>query len=387
MAALAAFSPTQPAVRSAVLAAPRISMQAPPEAPLGAQAANSADGTKPAAAAAAAVTAPGSDWGGLPAAMIASKCGAINSRLVKSRDAEEVLTLTDKNKKQLNAVNAATALHRIASHLKKTRAQRDRVLRDPRFLELLDIAEDRAPLCNPRSVSDTLWAFATLQHWPPKMLTPLLTRVAVHLEANAFEAQHLALIVWAFAVLELKPTKLLDRIEACSISQLPSFRPQNCANLLWGFAKLNYKPTQLLPKMTSKLAAPDFLATLKPVEIADASFALAIIGTPEAQGALLNAFATRVTPGDLLEECTSRQLVTLTWAFARMGAAAPSEMNGWVERIKEEHASTPLLAQDQKNVAAALTRLGMDTEWLNPPEEEEEEQGATMRAIRERILG
>ena len=87
-----------------------------------------------------------------------------------------------------------------------------------------------------------------------------------------------------------------------------------------------------------------------------------------------------MTPGDLLEECTSRQLVTLTWAFARMGAAAPSEMSGWVERIKEEHASTPLLAQDQKNVAAALTRLGMDTEWLNPPEEEEEEQGATTTA-------
>ena len=73
---------------------------------------------------------------------------------------------------------------------------------------------------NPRSVSDTLWAFATLQHWPPSMLKLLLTQVAVHLQNKAFEAQHLALIVWSFAILELKPVKLLDAIDTAALSQL-----------------------------------------------------------------------------------------------------------------------------------------------------------------------
>ena len=172
---------------------------------------------------------PSSDWGGLPAAVAASRSGALNGQLVGAVDAEGVLKLTVANAAQLNSVNIATALHRIAAHLKRSRAQRDRVLRDDRFLALLDATEARASECNPRSVSDILWAFATLQHFPATMLKPLLTQVAVHLEASAFEAQHLALIVWSFAVLELKPVKLLDAIERSALRQLQSLNPQNCA--------------------------------------------------------------------------------------------------------------------------------------------------------------
>lgn len=318
----------------------------------------------------AAVTPPEADWGGLPAAISASNAAALNSKLVKSEDAETILSLVSKNAKQLNPVNAATALHRIASHLKKARATRDRVLRDSRFLALLDAAADRAASCNPRSVSDMLWAFATLQHWPPAMLKPLLTRVAFHLEANAFEAQHLALIVWAFAVLELKPTVLLARIEECAISQLKAFNGQNCANLLWGFAKLNYKPEALLPQITAKMADARFLERMKPVEVADASFAIAIVGSKEAQGALMSAFAARATPEDLLGAFSSRQLVTLTWAYARM-ALRPAALELWVERIREQHERQPLLAQDQRNVKAALSRFEIDTEWLTPPVDSE----------------
>ena len=172
---------------------------------------------------------PASDWGGLPAAISASRSGAINNQIAAAVDAEGVLKLTVDNAGQLNSVNIATALHRIAAHLKRSRAQRDRVLRDDRFLALLDATEARASECNPRSVSDILWAFATLQHFPATMLKPLLTQVAAHLEAKAFEAQHLALIVWSFAVLELKPVKLLDAIDATALRQIHTLNPQNCA--------------------------------------------------------------------------------------------------------------------------------------------------------------
>ena len=45
----------------------------------------------------------------------------------------------------LNSANTTTALHRIAGHLKRTRAQRDRVTRDERFIALLDMVADNAP--------------------------------------------------------------------------------------------------------------------------------------------------------------------------------------------------------------------------------------------------
>jgi len=318
---------------------------------------------------------PAADWGGLPAAIVASKCGAINSQIVKSANAEAVLQLTVKHAEQLNSVNAATALHRIAGHLKRSRAQRDRVLRDERFESLLDTNCRLAARSNPRSISDIMWAFATLQHWPPRMLKPVLTQVAVHLEANAFEAQHLALIVWAFAVLELKPVKLLERIETAALSQLKYFNEQNCANVLWGFAKLNYKPRTLLGPMSAKLLQPSVLRAMKPVEVTDASYALAVVGSREEQKALMAALATRAQPDTLLAKFSSRQLVMLTWAFARM-QIRPEQLGLWVTEIRAAHERQPLLAVDARNLERALERFGEDTEWLHPPKEEEEEAAA-----------
>lgn len=120
---------------------------------------------------------PVNDWAGLPAAIKASKCGAINHQIVKAADFDSVLTLVRQKRTELNSVNVATALHRVAIHTKRNRADRDRMLRDPRFISLLDSVQECAPECNPRSVSDVMWAFATMQHWPPTMLKPMLTQV------------------------------------------------------------------------------------------------------------------------------------------------------------------------------------------------------------------
>ena len=313
------------------------------------------------------------DWGGLPAAMLASRCGAINNQITKAVDAESVLSIVEKHHEILNSVNTATALHRIASYLKKARAERDRVLRDKRFLLLVDQAIERSVKSNARSVSDLMWSCATLRYLPPPMLTPLLSQIAVHLERSTFEAQHLSLIVWAFAVLECKPVRLLEQIEAQSIVQLGAFNQQNCANLLWGFAKLNFKPIKLMAPMTTKLLEANFLQRLKPVEVSDAAFAVAMLGSKESQGELMAAFSSLAQPDTQLDRFSSRQLVMLIWAHARLGLR-PVQLGSWLDEIRRAHEVQPLIAQDKKNLEAALGRFGEDAEWLNPPQEGEDEE-------------
>merc|ERR1719408_948362 len=88
------------------------------------------------------------DWAGLPAAIRASRCGALTNQLVKAADAEAILKLTAEHVSEYNQINCATAMHHPAKCLKTERAQRERTLRDR----------------------------------PPLMLKPLLTRVAQHLE-------------------------------------------------------------------------------------------------------------------------------------------------------------------------------------------------------------
>jgi len=319
---------------------------------------------------------PEEDWGGLPGAVAASRCGAINHQLVQARDADAVLALISKHEANFNAVNVGTALHRIAYQLKRSRAQRDRVLRDKRFASLIESTVERAGDFNPRSVSDVLWACATLQHWPPEMLKPILTQVAKHLESSSFEAQHLSITVWALAMLQCKPVRLLERIEELTLHNLPSFNTQNCANVLWGFAKLNYVPSALLPAISTQLAEVSFLAEMKPVEISDVAFAIALVGSREEHEPLMLALATRADVSALLAQFSSRQLVTLTWSFARL-EIQPPQLTDWLSRIEEAHASTPLLAQDQRNLQAALSRYAegprwaYDDTWLQPPPKQE----------------
>ena len=78
-----------------------------------------------------------------------------------------------------------------------------------------------------RGVSDVLWSYATLQHWPPTLLTPVLTALSNQLDSEAqLEGKHLSISVWAIARLECKPTRLLERIELLAIPRLGNMNVQ-----------------------------------------------------------------------------------------------------------------------------------------------------------------
>ena len=165
-------------------------------------------------------------------AVTASRCGAINQKLLNANDKEAVLHAAQLNDALLNTVNIATALHRLAVIEKKRRAEREALTRDPRFERLIHAVEHRASEFSPRALADILWSCATLKYWPPQLLKPLLTQMAGHLEDAKFEAHHLSIITWSLASLECKPTILLQKIEAQAMQSdtLKLLNPQNCAN-------------------------------------------------------------------------------------------------------------------------------------------------------------
>jgi hypothetical protein len=151
-------------------------------------------------------------------AVAASKCGSINQLLVNAGEKETVLGLVTEYKGLMNAVNIATSLHRLASLEKKNRAERDALLRDPRFEALLDAVVKRAEEFTPRQTADLLWSFATLRHWPPMLLKPLLLRVVHHLDRNSFAPHQLSIVTWAFATLECKPVRAPRRCPAILVA-------------------------------------------------------------------------------------------------------------------------------------------------------------------------
>mmetsp|Transcript_4355 Transcript_4355/g.11391 ORF Transcript_4355/g.11391 Transcript_4355/m.11391 type:complete len:481 (-) Transcript_4355:178-1620(-) len=300
-----------------------------------------------------------------------SPVATINLKLGTAKTTVKVLGLVAAERSEMNAVNVATALHRLAIINKKQRASRDALLRSPQFTTLVEMVEVHAGSdFSARSISDALWSFATLQYLPPTLLKPLLTGVAEQLKLQAFEPQHLSTCVWALARLECKPVRLLEQIEEQAVPALDAMNVQNCANLVWGFSKLNYKPAKLLTPLSARLLEEGMIGAAKPVEVSDIALGLALVGTPKAHEDLLLGIAERAAPDPVfgcLHTFTSRQIVNLIWAFARLQAIESlpeGRMDAWVAAVKAAHVATPLLAQDARNLERALVSVGIDAEWI-----------------------
>jgi len=304
------------------------------------------------------------------------KRGLLNEELVAAPDKEAVLGMVTERAGRMNAVNHATALHRLAALEKKNRAERDALLLDPRFEQLLDGVERHAAEMNPRSVADVLWSCATLRHWPPRFLKPVLTQVHGYLDGASdaqgqFEPRHLSIVTWAFAQLGCKPVRLLELIELRAREGLAGFNTQNCANLLWGFAKLQQN-TSLLPAVSEHLCGSGLVAKCKPVEVSDLAYASAVLGTMrsrEEAAPLLVELASRARSATALSQFSSRHLVTLVWSFSRLEVRPPEGcLPEWRAAVLDSSSRRPLGGADRRCLLEALGWLGeSEAEWLPQP--------------------
>jgi len=223
-----------------------------------------------------------------------------------------------------------------------------------------------------RSVADVLWSCATLQHWPPTLLVPVLTSIDEQLKRDAFEAQHLSTVVWALAKLKCKPVRLLERIESQARSRLAGMSMQNYANLLWGFATLNYCPANLLMPLCSELVSSGLIAAAKPVEITDTTYAIAKLGSnPNVDRGmfkdLLKALAARAAPETALDQFSSRQLVFVISGFTQLEAMEllpVGRLDEWIEAVRRAHLVKSLLASDANQLEEALASNGKDATWV-----------------------
>ena len=290
-----------------------------------------------------------------------------NKLISKARDNQSVLKIAADEGRRLGGVNIATAMHRLAAINKRNRVGRDALLRDGRYKALIDDAAAKSTEFTPRATADVLWSCATMQDFPPQLLMPVLTSVAMHLDYEDFAARHLSTVVWSLAKLSTKPTRLLERIEVQAIPLLGEMNDQNVANLLWGFAKLNYQPSQLLPLVSDMLLAPGMLERAKAVEVTDLAFALGELGAPGEFDELMLALSARASPDAIQADFSSRQLVKIIAAFAELEATArlpEGRLDGWVDRVRIEHAQKSLMARDQRTLEEALTTLDIECGWI-----------------------
>ena len=130
-----------------------------------------------------------------PSGPVGARQVAPNSELASEASAEAVLRLWEQRGPEFDAVNVATALHRLAKRLHV--CERSALAQGLRMRGLCAEAMGRIRYFNPQAVANTVWAFATLGHRPEALLGPLAEEAGRKL--RDFNPQDLANTAWAFA--------------------------------------------------------------------------------------------------------------------------------------------------------------------------------------------
>ena len=186
----------------------------------------------------------------------------INKRITGASDSWQILDIVNTFGAEFDAVNVATALHRIAKqrpedamHLTNSNAFKQLVIMvDVQVRHLLFSGElERVSIAShpttfqalPSSASSHCDA-ALLRASQMDMLSDTgLT--ALILQAEQCKPQQIANILWAFGTLSYKPQEhLLNVLANQAVSKLSDFNPQNLANFIWAYARYVTSPCTVL---------------------------------------------------------------------------------------------------------------------------------------------
>ena len=174
-------------------------------------------------------------------------CFQLNNALTRLDSSERIAEFVAENVRSFDAVNVATACHRLAKMQSQTRQRR--VETQPRsqpcgpgrdagqaISALLARASEIVNSFKPQNVANLMWALATLGVEPGAELVTVMSRRAVA-SAGEFKPQNVSNLMWALATLGVEPgADLAMAMSRQAVAIAGEFTPQDVSNLLWTLA-------------------------------------------------------------------------------------------------------------------------------------------------------
>lgn len=182
------------------------------------------------------------------------------------------------------------------------------------FQLIADIASPRLSELKPYELSNLLWAFAKagLSHCDlfKRVADRLLTRTP-----GEFKVQCLSTVAWSFATLKRRNLTLFNSLAKELSMHVKTMKPQEMSNTLWAYAKNGYAQTELFQAIGDNIVRQATPTDFKPQEISNSAWAFATVGMHHP-----TLFAK-------IEEISLKQrqavapqnVANLVWAFAKLG--------------------------------------------------------------------
>jgi len=234
-----------------------------------------------------------------------------NQRIVEATRSEEILEIVEEADTQLNAVNLATAVHRIAKWSKKgPSSSRSNIA----WRQLLGLIRVNADSFSAQGFANVFWALGTV-HVDCAMEDQLLDSLATGMMRimDQFNPQALTTVAWGMATMEYNNSVLGQAIKEACFKQLESFNQQDLANAAWALTSLGVSDDALLDRIAdiSALLIPSF----KPQETANLMWAFAV--AKRAHKELMDAVVAQVAESP--DSLSSQALSNIAWSFAKLG--------------------------------------------------------------------
>ena len=248
----------------------------------------------------------------------------VNQALGRSQRQSDLLGLIQTHLSMFNLVNASTALIRLAKT--SSTSEQQQLKTNSLFLQLCEttatlITSDPRS-CQPRHLSTSLWACATLDIHSSKLEFAILT-VAKNL-AHRFSSQELSNMIWAVAKLGglgeagvVLLTRLATAVKVC----ITQFTPQGLSNIMWALATLGHLPA-LSPVILSLgpavvRSSSQVAGSLNPLELSTVVWGMAklkITGSQHQKECLKLAQAVKHNLNNFLP----RNFANVVWAVATL---------------------------------------------------------------------
>eukprot|EP00628_Pelagophyceae_sp_CCMP2097_P028393 CAMPEP_0184201590 /NCGR_PEP_ID=MMETSP0976-20121227/8116_1 /TAXON_ID=483370 /ORGANISM="non described non described, Strain CCMP2097" /LENGTH=733 /DNA_ID=CAMNT_0026506115 /DNA_START=65 /DNA_END=2263 /DNA_ORIENTATION=+ len=301
----------------------------------------------------------------------------LNNDLVAAETAAEILTLVETQGAAFNAVNYATALHRLGVLSRETASSpllqklsdgaAASVIKEPsqwasRGLAnacwgVAKIGTIEAPLLfdavaaeaskkigtfTSQNLANTAWAFATAGVEAPALFEAIAAEAPKKI--MSFNSQALANTVWSYATAAVVAPALFEAIADEAPHKIATFNPQNLANTVWAYATAGFEATALFEAVAAE--APKKIATFKSQELANMAWAYSTAGVDAP--ALFQVLAAKALKK--IAMFNAQDLANTVWAYATAGAEAPALF-------------TAVAAEAPKKIATFSSQALANTAW------------------------
>lgn len=162
---------------------------------------------------------------------------ALNRHLTAATSLDRLFDLITDNVTAFDAVNAATALHRLArvardhDRVARQRVARQATLDHPTFQDLVFVAQSLLPRMSAQPLASVLWAYATLGYQPSaEERQELSDAVASAILPFNTSTQAIAMVVWAYGTMKIHPGDAArDALSTAIKATARRFRPPDIA--------------------------------------------------------------------------------------------------------------------------------------------------------------